>query len=227
MTANDWCSRGRPVLAVTFLLAACSSLPDFAAPKSGAISSDFSADGDFIRYRTVERSDFKRKDPPGQIRYGKYEIGALTCADIRTHPDVSIRTLKPAGSDEWQGRLEFLRFQAFMDRQCSWWNPKQSDPAYTLQHEQIHFALFELAARNLNREAATLVKKLRVTADSQKDAVKQVEDEITELLESHHKAVTERNTDFDEDTSLGYNAERQKKWWEDVSRELRETEAWK
>jgi hypothetical protein len=228
MTETGSSSRGRLARAVTlFFLASCSSLPDFAAPKSGGVSSDFPAGGDLVRYRALERADFKRKDPPGQIKFGKYEMGALTCADIRTHPNVSIRTVKPAGSNVWEGRLEFLRFEAFMDRDCSWWNPKQDDPAYTLQHEQIHFALFEIVARNLNREGAELVKKLRVTAGSQKEVVKKVEAEINELLEKHNQAATERNTEFDEDTSLGRNVARQKKWWDDINRELKETEAWK
>ena len=216
---------GRLVPLVFFV--ACGGLPDFAAPKSGTVSSDFGEEGDLIGYRALEQSDFKRKDPPGQIRHGQFELGAQTCAHLRTDPNVPIEVIKPAGSDRWEGRLKYLRFYAFMDRECSWWNPKQDDPAYTLQHEQIHFAISEIAARNLNREAGELVKELRVTAGTKEEVAKQVEAEVNELLEKHNQAATERNTDFDEDTSLGRNVERQKKWWNDVSRELRETEAWK
>jgi hypothetical protein len=229
MTPNGWFSpRGRlwRALPLPFFVA-CSSLPDFAAPKSGTVSSDFGEGGDLIRYRALEQSDFKRKDPPGQIRHGQYELGAQTCAHLRTDPNVPIEVVKPAGSKQWEGRLRYLRFYAFMDRECSWWNPKQDDPAYTLQHEQIHFAISEIAARNLNREAVELVKELRVTASTQQEVAKQVEAEVNELLEKHNQAATERNTDFDKDTSLGRNVARQRKWWEDVSRELRETEAWK
>ena len=43
-----------------------------------------------------------------------------------------------------------LRFRAQMDRKCSWWNPKDLGfpQEYILEHEQIHFALCELGARD-------------------------------------------------------------------------------
>jgi len=34
----------------------------------------------------------------------------------------------------------------------------------------------------------------------------------------------QRNEDFDEDTSLGENQERQNEWWQSVQRELAETQ---
>lgn len=211
------------------LVAACSSLPDFAAPKSGVASAEL-GDGDFILYRKLERADFKRKEPPGDVRHGKYELGAQTCAQLRTDPNVSIdllSTQQPNGEVRHEGKLRSLRFYALMDRECSWWNPTNDEVDYTLEHEQIHFAISEIAARRLNRDAAKLVREFVVVGDTKEEVVKKIQAEVNELLEDHNEEALERNHDFDSETSLGKNVPRQKKWLEEVTRELRETEAWK
>jgi hypothetical protein len=49
---------------------------------------------------------------------------------------------------------------------------------------------------------------------------------IEEKLMEGSRAVLERNRDFDEDTSMGYEPERQKSWFARISAELEETRAW-
>ena len=131
------------------------------------------------------------------------------------------------GTHRYEGWLGTLRFHAVMDRGCSWWNPRGRDPDYTLQHEQIHFALHELAARRLNQAAAQLVTALHVTADSEQEVVEALRARIGDLFDGHNDAASERNRYFDEDTSWGRNAARQEQWWRNVDEELRETESWR
>jgi hypothetical protein len=187
-------------------------------------------EGDWIRYRDLERSDFKRKDAPGQTKQGEYELGAFTCAYIKTGTDVKIdlvKTTEPSGEEHVEGRLQNLGFVAYMDRECSWWNPTNDDVPYTLEHEQIHFAISEIAARRLNREAARLMKELHVTGDTQKEVVSEIQGEVKALLDKYNEGAIDRNTEFDEETSAGKFPERQRKWRDRVERELSELEAWK
>jgi hypothetical protein len=154
-------------------------LPDFAAPKSGDVENSSEGPADAIRYRKLARADFKRTSPPGKIQHGKYELGALTCGTLLTSPDTQIQLetiTEASGKKRYRGRFKILKFRALMDRQCSWWNPKNREPAYTLLHEQIEQSL-------------------------------------------------ERNGEFDQETSLGHDPERQEQWWQDVQRELAETRA--
>ena len=214
---------------LVLLTAGCSRLPEFAAPKGGRVTSDPQV-GDAITYRALERADFKRQGPPGQIKFGQYEIGALTCSQVRTAPDTSIEVQQRTGSNGeviYEGRIKRLRFYALMDRDCSWWNPDSDDPEYTLQHEQIHFAISEIAARRLNREAERALQEWHETGKTQEEVVERLKERVTELLEEHNEAALERDHDFDEDTSVGRNPKRQNEWWEEINRELRETEAWK
>jgi hypothetical protein len=209
-------------------LGACSRLPDFAAPRGGSMD-PATPQGDWIRYRALERSDFKRKEPPGQVRHGKYELGAVTCAYIKTNDDVEIDLLKvtePNGDQRVEGKLKNLKFVAWMDRECSWWNPTNNDVPYTLEHEQIHFAISEIAARKLNQEAVRLMNELHVTDKTQDAVVAKIQGAVKELLDSHNNGAIERNADFDEDTSVGKFPEKQRQWREEVNRELEGLRDW-
>jgi hypothetical protein len=209
-------------------LAACSSLPEIAQPRGGTIDAS-APPGDWIRYRALERGDFRRVEPPAVVKQGPYELGAQTCAYVKTAPGTSIdlvKTVEPNGAERVDGRLKTLRFEAFMDRDCSWWNPTNQDIPYTLEHEQIHFAISEIAARKLNREAARLVKE-SVTRATQKEVVEELQGRVKKLLDDYNEEAIERNRDFDEDTSVGKNPPRQKQWRETVNRELAALDAWK
>lgn len=221
-----------PLVGAAGLLVAagCSTLPDFAAPKRSEGSVVVSDAEDAIRYRTLTRADFKRTSPPGQIKFGKYELGALTCGSLQTSPDTELQlvtTTTPGGESVVHGRFKVLRFFAFMDRQCSWWNPTNREPEYTLQHEQIHFALYELEARALNRRAEQLVRETELESEDREEVVQRLNGVIQGLLDEHIERSLERNSDFDEETSLGHDPARQQRWWETVQRELRETAAFR
>jgi hypothetical protein len=58
------------------------------------------------------------------------------------------------GQSYFFGRIDHLAFEAVMIPERSWWNPaiQANMTGYVLQHEQIHFALTELAARKLTRD---------------------------------------------------------------------------
>jgi hypothetical protein len=212
------------LVAALWLVASCSSLPDFAAPKAGGIGHSDPEPADAIRYRRLQRADFKRTTAPAQIQHGEFHLGALTCAQIRSNPDVMIEVHQPRVDEaRFMGRVKNLKFRAIMDRECSWWNPKNEDIEYTLQHEQIHFAISEIEARRMNRSAKTLLKELVVEGDSQQEVIDSLQEAVQELVNKHSDRVLERNHDFDEDTSMGKNPERQQQWWERIQRELAET----
>jgi len=218
-------------LLLLLALGACSRLPDFAAPKridSG--SAEGTESDDLIRYRKLERADFKRVGAPGQTKHGKYELGALTCGSISTSPDTQLElvtTKEPGGQVTYTGTLKVLRFRALMDRKCSWWNPTNKEHDYTLQHEQIHFALHEIEARRLNRKAADLVKTTKIEGDDKEAVVERLNDLIKDLLDEHIEIALERNHDFDSETSLGHDPKKQAAWWNTVQRELAETARYK
>ncbi len=86
---------------------------------------------------------------------------AVTCAYVVASQDARIfpePATDPTGADGYRARIEGLRFDALMSRSCSWWNPDNAvSPAYVLQHEQIHFDIFEVTERRLNQDLPGLL----------------------------------------------------------------------
>jgi hypothetical protein len=206
-----------------------SSLPEYAAPK-GRVLDPASVDlSDVISYRTLVQADFKGTQPPPEFSSNVETLGAATCAYILTSPDTQVM-VQPArargGEIRYEAWLEGLRFRAQMNRNCSWWNPKNVGvPAeYVLEHEQIHFALFELEARRLNVAAAKLEGEMRASAGSPEAAVHAIEQQLTQRIEGRMKDILARSRQFDEDTSMGHEPERQKRWWDLVHAELAEAD---
>jgi predicted secreted Zn-dependent protease len=89
-------------------------------------------------------------------------------------------------------------------------------PSYILQHEQIHFAIAELAARDLTKR----VRQLSATGDSPEQTAAALQRAIDGVFRDVMEQMTERNTNFDLDTSGRHDPERQQRWLDQVSGEL-------
>jgi len=217
-------------LAVLFLAAVVAAGPSQAEAPSGqaslrAFDPALLETGDLILYRDLDRRDFRALEPPGEA-FGRHaQLGAATCVFLATDPDAYIYSSSGGLNlqfGQFHARIENLGFIAYMDRGCSWWNPAPLTlPAdYILQHEQIHFALFEIAARRLNSRAVELMKELETVSTNQKQGVDAIHRRLdTELLRAVNDVVS-RNNDFDRDTSLNYRRDRQSWWWNTVTVEL-------
>jgi hypothetical protein len=210
-------------LAIAWLVS-CSTLPEQAAPK-GSIFAPGSVDlSDAISYRALTRADFRSSAPPAQFGPVADSIGAATCGYIVAAPGARFANrLIPAsgGAVLYEATPDGIRYSAHMDRSCSWWNPKDLGipPDYVLEHEQIHFAIFELEARRLN---GTIEQQLRATAATPEEASSLVQEQLEAEVRSCLATVLERSRDFDEDTSMGHKPEAQKRWLARVQAELEE-----
>lgn len=211
------------LLLASVMLAGAASAVAGGQARPRAFDPDLLRNGDIIRYRDLKRADFRGNEPPPETAGMHGRLGAATCVFLATDPDTAIRATAP---DETNGlvraQVEDLRFIAFMDRDCSWWNPRPMTlPAdYILQHEQIHFALFEIAARRLNHRADELTRRMQTVTSTQQQAVDHIHRHIDIEMQRALDEILARGNDFDRETSRTYRQDRQNWWWETVSREL-------
>jgi hypothetical protein len=196
-------------------------LPDYAAPRGWVVDPQALDQTDVISYRALSRGDFRGTEPPEWIVGVRDRVGAATCGHILTTPDTAL-AIEPQAGGGFEAQVTELRFVAQMDRRCSWWNPQNPGypDEYILQHEQIHFALFELEARRLDAAADGLRSQIRGVGSSQDAAHGQAQAELNRLLGERVGAVLERSRQFDQDTSLGYDPAAQERWWREVNQEL-------
>lgn len=221
----------RPLLALSFTLLACSRLPDYAAPKGGVVDAGQLDSTDVIGYRQLTRGDFRGTHAPPEFAQVAERVGAATCGQVRTTADtqflISWRQESPDAEKKHWVEVRKLGFVALMDRRCSWWNDRAAAraPGYVLEHEQIHFALYELGARKLNASVESIKRDMVNEGSSQEAVQARAQRALNEALERATNELLERNRDFDEDTSLGFRPDRQRAWMQKVLTELEETRA--
>ena len=206
------------------LLGACGrTLPDYARPKTAASDPAAFAAADKIRYRTLTRSDFRGTSLPPQFGDKPGRFAAASCIYLHTAPGTQILT-RPTGNGEFEARIQDLAFEAWLDRGCSWWNRFQESLTvfYVLQHEQLHFAIYEAHARRLNGMTGQIVTRTVAVGDSERAARAACQARLESLMRDEANALVTRNTAFDEDTSYGYDTSNQRRWHEQLERELRE-----
>ena len=211
------------LVAVLVMLNACASLPEYAAPKLVAIEDIDTDREDSIPYRLLQRSDFRGERPPGSF---DERMAAVTCAFIEPLIDPEALEIEQGamsdGAPSFRITLHNLKYRALMDRACSWWNPAVDDQRedYILAHEQIHFALFEVAARDWS-DAPPL--KFNFRAENQDDVVEKIRIKFKQQFDEKMETLMRQNRDFDEQTSVGYDPLKQQVWAERVRQLLEES----
>jgi hypothetical protein len=210
----------------------CSTLPEYAAPKGGVVAVGSLDSSDLISYRQLTRADFRGTQAPPEFAKVSERVGAATCGQVRPTSDTEFfikwRQETPTSDKHHWMEVKKLSFMALMDRRCSWWNDKAAAraPDYVLQHEQIHFALYELGARKLNASTEALKREMTGEGDSQAEVEGRAQRALHDALQKATEDLLERNRQFDEDTSLGYRPDRQRAWLKRVTEELTETQAY-
>lgn len=161
--------------------------------------------GETLPYRLITQEDFRARTSSSP--WGNVAHGAEICTLI-----------VPTEDHERSGA-----FQAVMNPDCSFWNriagplgffgriaaiatgvpvpvPVKQPDWYILQHEQIHFAINEVAARRLSRKIAELPPSER--------SARRIE-RAYHLTRSHTQ---QRHWRFDEETSGTYRPSALEKW---------------
>jgi hypothetical protein len=205
---------------------ACSRLPSYARPEGALVDAESVDDSDLIPYRKLTRADFKGERPTGEAADHVDAMGAQTYAIVRPNSSLRIEleeTQKSNGKVEYAGKVvELLHFRAEMDRRKSWWNPnlKEVPEAYVLQHEQIHFAIVEVEARELNAKAPEITARMHATGSSQEEVRDRIVKKLDAVIEDALSDLLAENRRFDEDTSARYAPEKQNEWYQRVTAKL-------
>jgi hypothetical protein len=213
-------SRMRIITILLWLLA--SSITSWARPPLDLSKVDSL---DLAGYRPLLRGDFRGKHAPAQFLHSPVLPVAVSCIYVVLNPGARIYALPKQvdGATIYVPEVKDLSFQAVLSRSCSWWNDQHEiSPAYVLEHEQIHFALYEVAARRLNERADRLLKALEGSSDSPQAAVAAAQRFLHQSLDRTMQDVVEDNVRFDRETSFGFQPDRQQQWRMTVEGDLKQ-----
>jgi len=210
-------------------VSACAQLPDYAKPRTMQIDEIHKVIPTGFTYRQLTPEDFRATSLPENLSAHAEGINAQAATQIRVTADSNFSITRRPFLDriDYSGSINHIAFEAVMIPNNSWWNPKikAAIKGYVLQHEQIHFALTELAARKLTSDARKWSSNLLIIKQTPQEVHAEIVRQIKDMINSAMKANQKRHLKFDEDTSLFYNPSRQVWWLETVEKELRQTES--
>ncbi len=211
------------------LLNGCSRLPDYALPHVEERDSSHVSYEHGITYRKLTVNDFRAPSLPEELIEHEQHFNARSRIQIRPSKNSKF-SIYPSYSTYfdktiWFGRIQSITFEAVLLPDYSWWNPEVSrkKTPYVLQHEQIHFALMELAARHLSKQAQAEIESILVVDSTRQGAYEQLMERITALIQAANEEIIKEHTTFDEDTSLYSDPEKQQWWFDRVTRQLQDT----
>ena len=211
-----------------FLLAVgCAQLPDYAKPQFRLPDHNKDSPEYGFTYRQLTVDDFKALSLPEKFTVHAKNLNARVCTNIRLTRDSKfiVNPVNFRGKKSYFASIQDIAFEAVMIPSCSWWNPQISEEkkVYALQHEQIHFALTEIAARRLTQEAREVASSLLVIQSTLKGARDEISVKIRAMVQAAMDESLKEHTAFDEDTSLFFDPKKQRWWLERVEEQLRKT----
>lgn len=210
---------------ISLALCGCTTLPDYAKPRMGNTMAGH-LEGEGIGYRTLTLEDFQASSLEQDLKTHKNSLNAHTRIIIRPTPSSKLRISRTRAFDKivYWGEFSSLEFEASMLPKYSWWNPRVSKQktAYVLQHEQIHFALMEIAARRMNREVQQDASLFTVFGASFAEVEELMGQKVAEYIHQIIKGTMAQHTEFDKETSLFHDPVAQQRWYSEVERVLRE-----
>lgn len=227
---NAYLLRNALLLLLLWLTVSCvHQLPEHAKPRFLAAEADVLTSRNGFSYRLLKISDFQAKSLPANYHQHSHSIGALSCISIRPSSETKIKIVQSYFQDMlfYGGTISHMKFEAIFDPDCSWWNKKiaKGREEYVLQHEQIHFALAELAARKLTNETSHEVKNYLAIGNTHDQVLEEITEKLKSMVRKTMEVSLEDHTDFDEDTSIFYDPQVQQKWLEDVHTRLGEQDS--
>ena len=214
------------VLLLLGLIASCVRLPKHAQPRFYVPEKNDLASTKGFGYRQLAVKDFQAEALPSDYRQYNHRIGAQSCINMRPSRSSEIRIIQSYYHDMpfYVGTISKLTFEAIFVPDCSWWNPNlaKGRKEYVLQHEQIHFALTELAARKLTNDASHELKGYRAIGNTYSESQEELKRKLKTMVREAMEVGLEEHTDFDKDTSLFYDPRVQRRWLEKVDARLAE-----
>jgi hypothetical protein len=199
------------------LIPACAArLPEYARPRMVEADELQKTPPTGFPYRELTPEDFRAAALSEQMSEHAERINAHAAIQIRLTADssFSITSGDLYGQSYFFGKIDRLGFEAVMLPDRSWWNPKipVNMRGYVLQHEQIHFAVTELAARQLASDSQKWASEILVIKPTPQEVRAELARQIKERINAAMEANLKRQAEFDEDTSLFHNPRRQQ-WW--------------
>jgi hypothetical protein len=164
--------------------------------------------GDPLRHRVLRVQHYRGPEPAGP-RAGRDAGHAANAIEVTCIGRARVVSSEDAG---WQAKPTRLEFLAVFLRDESWWNPEVPNPTWRLRHEQVHFDLAEVIARDTTTSVRDVLDLFRGKGDSPEAAIADLGRRCKTLLERARHDLERLQARYDRETLHGSDAVAQANW---------------
>jgi hypothetical protein len=222
------CLKNFVILVLLVSLSSCASLPEYARPQIYIPEEGTATTQKGFSYRKLAVTDFQATSLPVGIQQYSRHLNARSCITMHPTQNSKVNISRAFFYDHptYVGSFEHISFKASFIPSCSWWNGQIPEKlkAYVLQHEQIHFALAELAAHKVTLQAEEGLINYIAFGNTKSEVQTKLMKKVKELTQDAINSDLKVHTAFDEDTSGFYVPKIQQSWLSDVEKRLAEDE---
>lgn len=166
------------------------------------------------RWSATDRADWS--DFQGSPDSSKPDRDAETTAGYRADPQVS-HTKKSSGN--YEATIERVDTETYLDRSESWVRDGEQSDAL-LNHEQGHFDLKEVQAREVKDDLEGLSGEGSTKRDAYDELDEKMRDRVSDIDDKYDKL----DKRYDQETDKGTDPQDQQSWDEAIDRGLRDRE---
>jgi len=173
---------------------------------------DLSNHEDHIPYRQLVRLDFRAPNP-GDLRRSINSRGRLTAAYSVIEMSCVLNVALSNAGGESRVRAISVRYFPLFSRRRSWWNTQEQwHASRVLAHQQGHFDLAQLLARESTRKAAAVLGRIRGAGPTAESARTDFQQRWAVHMRMLQDELRELERAYDRDTEHGADARRQRAW---------------
>ncbi|MDD9853098.1 MAG: hypothetical protein OXU78_03995 [Deltaproteobacteria bacterium] len=173
---------------------------------------DLSNHEDHIPHRQLVRLDFRARNP-SDLRRSINSRGRLTAAYSVIEMSCVLNVALSSAGGESRVRAISVRYFPLFSRRRSWWNTQEQwHASRVLAHQQGHFDLAELLARESTRKAAAVLGRIRGVGPNAERARADFQQRWAVHMRMLQDELRELERAYDRDTEHGADTRRQRAW---------------
>ncbi|MDA2916227.1 DUF922 domain-containing protein [Nitrospinae bacterium AH_259_B05_G02_I21] len=160
------------------------------------------SDDNRIPYQQLTKDNFKGTPDPTDPRLATTRSGITVSWSFRT-------TLR--GDGRYESKLIDIRYESYFAEDESWWRDKTIN-GDLLRHEQGHFDIVEILARELDANKRKIMDQLKGEGGTREEAEADLEQQFArhaqDVVNEQHK----RQKIYDNETDYNKNSVKQREW---------------
>ncbi len=157
---------------------------------------------DKIPYQQLTIDNFKGKPDPTSPRLATTRSGITVSWSFRTTSRVD---------GKYESRLIDIKYESYFAEEESWWKDKTIN-GDLLRHEQGHFDIVEILARELNANRRKIMDQLKGEGDTREEAEADLKQQFARYAQNVIKEQHKRQKIYDNETDYNKNSIKQNEW---------------